>query len=150
MRKFIVDFSKRGLVGFGVGPIVLAIVYIILGQSGKMDTLTIRQVCIGIFSLSFLGFIVGGMNAIYQIEQIQLMPAIFIHGAILYVAYLGAYLINNWIEFSIIPIIVFSIIFVVGYIVIWCIIYAIVKRSTSDINEKLRKKNQSVKSLDMA
>ena len=144
MRKIMLTFLKRGMIACGIGPVILAIVYIILEQTGEIDVLTIKQVCIGIFSLSILAFVAGGLNAIYQIEKIPFMLAVLIHGIVLYIFYLATYLVNNWIRFSVIPIVVFSIIFVLGYIAIWGITYCIVKKSTSDINEKLRKKNQGI------
>ena len=140
MKKFVLEFVRRGLIATGLGPIVLAIVYLILKQSAAIDALTVNQVCVGIFSLSALAFIAGGMNAIYQVERLPLMTAILIHGAILYVGYLGTYLLNDWLDFGGIPIIVFTAIFVVGYIVIWAIIYSIIRRNTSKINEMLKKK----------
>ena len=143
MKKFVLEFLRRGLIASGIGPIVLAIVYLILKQSAAIDTLTVNQVCIGIFSLSALAFIAGGMNAIYQVERLPLMTAILIHGGVLYIGYLGTYLLNDWLDFGIIPIIVFSAIFVVGYIVIWAIIYSIIRRNTARLNEMLKKKQEN-------
>ncbi len=143
MKKFILEFVRRGLIATGLGPIVLAIVYLILKHSAAIDALTVNQVCIGIFSLSVLAFIAGGMNAIYQIERLPLMTAILIHGGVLYIGYLGTYLLNDWLDFGVIPVIVFSAIFVVGYIVIWAVIYAIIKRNTTKLNEMLKKKQQN-------
>ena len=142
MKRFVLEFVRRGFIASGIGPIILAIVYLILKQSAAIDTLTVSQVCIGIFSLSALAFIAGGMNAVYQIERLPLMTAILIHGGVLYVGYLGTYLLNDWLDFGIIPIIVFTAIFVVGYIVIWAIIYSIIKRNTAKLNEMLKKKQQ--------
>ena len=146
MKKFVLDFVHRGLIAMGLGPIVLAIVYLILKQSAAIDTLTVNQVCIGIFSLSALAFIAGGMNAIYQVERMPLMTAILIHGGTLYIGYLGTYLLNDWLDFGVIPIIVFTAIFVVGYIVIWAIIYSIIRRNTAKLNEMLKKKQQNLSS----
>lgn len=143
MKKFVLEFVRRGFIATGLGPIVLAIVYLILKQSAAIDTLTVNQVCIGIFSLSALAFIAGGMNAIYQVERMPLMTAILIHGGVLYIGYLGTYLLNNWLDFGITPIIVFTAIFVVGYIVIWAIIYSIIRRNTAKLNEMLKKKQQN-------
>ena len=143
MKNFVSEFVRRGLIALGLGPIVLAIVYLILKQSAVIDTLTVNQVCIGIFSLSVLAFIAGGMNAIYQIERLPLMVAILIHGGVLYISYLGTYLLNNWLDFGVMPIVVFSAIFVVGYIVIWIIIYSIIKRNTEKLNKILKQKRQA-------
>jgi len=144
MKRFVLEFVRRGFIACGIGPIVLAIVYLILQQSADIHTLTVNEVCMGIFSLSALAFIAGGMNAIYQIERMPLMMAILIHGSVLYVGYLGTYLLNDWLDFGAIPIIVFTAIFVVGYIVIWAIIYSIIRRNTAKLNEMLKKKQQNL------
>ena len=142
MKKFILQFIHRGLVACGFGPIILAIVFSILQQTGVVDTLTIEEVCVGIFSLTALAFIVGGMNSIYQIEELPLMTAILIHGIVLYFGYLVTYLVNDWLEAGTVPIIIFSVIFAVGYLMIWAVIYSIIKRNTDRINEAMRKSRQ--------
>ena len=142
MKKFVSAFVIRGLIAMGLGPIVLAIVYLILKQAIAIDTLTIEEVSIGIFSLSALAFIAGGMNAIYKIEHVPLMTAILIHGGVLYIGYLVTYLLNDWLDFGVTPIVAFTAIFVVGYIVIWTVIYSIARRDTARLNEMLKKKQQ--------
>ena len=143
MKKFFMDFLHRGLVALGLGPMVLAVLYLILHHRAGLDTLTVGQVCIGIFSLSALAFVAGGMNVLYQIERLPLMPAILIHGSVLYVSYLITYLLNNWLEWGITPILVFTGIFIVGYLAIWAVIYSINKRNTDKINEILKQKQQN-------
>ena len=142
MRKFLLEFLRRGLTVCGMGPIVLAILYLILQRTAALESLTVNQVCTGIFSITALAFAAGGMNAIYQMERLPLMAAILIHGGVLYVSYLGTYLLNDWLDFGVIPIIVFSGIFAVGYFVIWAIVYTVAKRNTGKLNEAL-KKNRS-------
>lgn len=144
MKTFVLEFLRRGILACGFGPIVLAIVYLILQQAADIYTLTVNEACIGIFSLTVLAFIAGGMNAIYQIERLPLMPAIFIHGGVLYIAYLGTYLINNWLDFGVLPMIVFTAIFIVGYVIIWAIIYFITRRNTVKLNEMLQEKHQNL------
>jgi len=143
MKKNVLGFLRRGLIACGFGPIVLAVFYLILQNRASVEILTVNQVCLGIFSISALAFIAGGMNVIYQIERLPLMMAILIHGFVLYISYLITYLINDWLEWGATPILVFSVIFVFGYLVIWAIIYSIIRRSTAKINEKLRRKQQS-------
>ena len=142
MKRIILEFSRRGLIAAGLGPIVLAVIYLVLQQQGAVEFLTVNEVCLGIFSLSVLAFIAGGMNVIYQIEQLPLMVAILIHGGVLYISYLGTYLLNSWLEWGVTPILVFTTIFVFGYFVIWVIIYSITKRRTEKLNELLKKKVQ--------
>ena len=83
------------------------------------------------------------MNVIYQIERLPLMVAILIHGGVLYISYLATYLLNDWLEWGAIPILVFSGIFILGYLVIWAIIYCIIKKRTDRLNEILKQKQQS-------
>ena len=143
MKRFVLDFVHRGMIAAGIGPIVMAIVHLILKSAGAVEAITVNQLAIGIFTLTALAFIAGGMNAIYQIERLPLMWAILIHGVVLYLAYLGTFLLNDWLDFGIIPIIVFTGIFVVGYIIIWIIIYSIIERNTNKINEILRMKQEN-------
>ena len=142
MKKIVLEFIRRGLIASGFGPIVLAILYLILQNQAAVETLTVKEVCLGIFSLSALAFIAGGMNVIYQIERIPLMVAILIQGVVLYISYLGTYLLNDWLEWGKIPILVFSGIFVVGYVVIWVIIYSIIKKRTERLNMILKQKQK--------
>ena len=143
MKRYIGNFVQRGLTACGFGPLVLAIIYLILQNQGIVQTLTVNEVCIGILSLSGLAFLAGGMNSIYQIEQLPLMVAILIHGGVLYIGYLGTYLLNGWLELGITPVLVFTGIFVAGYVVIWAIIYSIIKKNTDRINEVLKKQKSA-------
>lgn len=143
MNKIAKEFLRRGVAACGLGPIVLAVLYLILQHNGTVDALTVNEVCMGIFSLSALAFIAGGMNVIYQIERMPLMVAILIHGAVLYIGYLGTYLLNGWLELGITPILVFSGIFAAGYLVIWAIIYSIFKKNTDRINALLKKQQSN-------
>ena len=140
MKKMVMEFLRRGVAACGIGPLVLAVLYLILRARGAVGTLDVDQVCIGIFSLSALAFVAGGMNFIYRIEHLPLMLAILIHGGVLYLSYLVTYLLNNWLEWGTLPILVFTGIFVLGYLVIWVIIYSFIRRNTNKINEMLKKK----------
>ena len=142
MKKNILGFFRRGLIACGIGPLVLVIYYLILQHQCDMQTLTVKEVSLGIISLSALAFIAGGMNILYQIERLPLMLAILIHGGVLYFSYLATYLINGWLELGVIPLLVFSGIFIFGYLMIWIIIYTIIKKKTAKLNEMLKKKQQ--------
>lgn len=142
MKKIILEFLRRGFAACGMGPIILAVLYMILQRNGAVETLTVSEVCIGIFSLSALAFVAGGMNVIYQVERLPLMVAILIHGGVLYVSYLATYLVNGWLEQGITPILVFTGIFVLGYLVIWGIIYSVIRKKTDKLNEGLKKIQQ--------
>ena len=140
MKRIIREFFRRGLTAWGFGPMVLAVLYLILHRQGLIQTLTVNEVCLGIFSLSALAFVAGGMNVVYQIERLPLMAAITLHGGVLYLCYLATYLINGWLEWGTAPILVFSCIFLLGYLAIWAGIYCIIRRRTQRLNEILKTK----------
>ena len=144
MKKYILDFLHRGMVACGFGPAVLAVLYMVLHRNGVLETLSVEQVCTGIFSMTALAFIAGGMNVIYQLERIALMTAILIHGTVLYISYLITYLINDWLEWGMIPVLVFTGIFVVGYLVIWAAIYLVTRKRTARLNELMKTAHREV------
>ena len=140
MKKFIKEFFIRGLVAFGFGPVIMAIVYICLALSGVEGSLEFIEMAKQILLVSFMAFLAGGITAIYQIEKLPLPFAIFIQVAVLYADYIVIYLINGWLKNAFIPIIVFTAIFIVGFALVWVIVYAVTKRMTKKLNEDLREK----------
>ena len=142
MKKYVLEFFRKGLTAAGFGPIVLAVLYLILQKQGIVQSLTVNEVCLGIFSLFTLAFIAGGMNIVYQIERLPLMVAILIHGITLYISYLGTYLLNGWLQSGAAPILVFTVIFILGYFAIWIVIYSTTKKRTEKVNEILKTKQR--------
>ena len=138
MKNFWKEFLLRGLICAAGGPIVLAILYGILGTTGAVEFFTPREVCTGILTITLLAFIAAGMTAIYQVEQLPLPIMILLHGGGLYIAYILTYLINGWLQGSLVPILVFSGIFVVSYALIWLIIYCIEKSKADKLNKLLK------------
>ena len=138
MKKFWKEFLLRGLICAGGGPVVLAIIYGILGATGAVEAFPPKEVCLGIVTITLLAFIAAGMTAIYQMEQLPLPIMILLHGGALYIAYILTYLINGWLQNSLIPIFVFTGIFVAGYALIWLIIYCVVKSKAAKLNKLLK------------
>lgn len=143
MKGYVLEFVRRGLMACGLGPVVLAILYLILHRQGLVEQVTVDQLAVGIFSLTGLAFIAGGMNVLYQIERLPLMTAVTIHGIVLYAGYLATYLVNGWLEQGKLPILVFTGIFVVGYLAIWAVIYTVVVHRTRRINRLLSQREPS-------
>jgi len=121
MKKFIKEFCIRGLMFAWGGPFITAIVWLSLSASGKIDALNVNQVVIGIFSTTFLAFIAAGVTVIHQIDTIPKPFAALIHASILYIDYLGIYLLNGWMEFS--HLWLFTLFFLLGFALIWLSIY---------------------------
>ncbi len=142
MKKLASEFFLRGLIAGGFGPIVLTVVYLILNRAVGFEELSVGQLCVGIFSLYTLAFVAGGLNVVYRIERLPLMIAILIHGGALYVCYLITYLLNDWLENGVMPIIVFSLIFIIGFVSIWVVIFSVTKANTKKVNEALKQKQR--------
>ena len=133
MRKFAAEFVKRGLMAAWGGPVVIAIIFAILGANGTIETLTVHEVCLGILSSTVMTFVAGGITAIYQVEQLPLPMAALIQAGVLYLDYL----MNGWLQNQMVPILTFTVSFAVGYALIWLVIYQVIKRQTQKLNEKL-------------
>jgi hypothetical protein len=137
MKKHALDFIQRGFVGATFGPIVLAIIYSILGATNVTDTLSVKEVVLGIISISVMAFIAAGITMIYKVENLPLISAILIHGLALYADYAIIYLINGWISEGLIPFLIFTSIFIVGYAITWSIVYICIKNKTNKLNKRL-------------
>lgn len=138
MKKFWKEFLLRGLACAGGGPIILAIIYGVLGATGTVEYFYPGEVCMGILTITLLAFIAAGMTAIYQMEQLPLPTMILLHGGGLYITYILTYLLNGWLQKSLGPILIFSGIFITGFALIWGIIYFTIKAKTKKLNEMLR------------
>ena len=139
MKKFWKEFFLRGLICAAGGPLVLAVIYGILGATGAVESFSPGEVCTGILSITLLAFIAAGMTAIYQMEQLPLPTMILLHGGALYLTYLLTYLLNGWLLNQFVPILVFTGIFIAGYALIWLIIYFVTKAKAEKINKMLKR-----------
>lgn len=133
MKKFIKEFCKRGFIAAGGGPLVLAIVYFFLQNSGIITTLSVGEVIKGILSSLLLAFIASGISAIYIEERLPIGIASIIQLIVLYFDYLLIYLFNGWLLSK--NIIYFTIIFIIGFAAIWFIIYKIISSNVRKMNK---------------
>ena len=140
MKEFVKNFCKRGLIAFGFGPVIMAIVYISLELAGVEGALGFIELSKQILIVSAMAFVAAGISAIYNVERLALPLAIFIHAAVLYTDYILVYLINGWIKNSLMPLIIFTVIFIVGFALVWIIIYAVDKNAARKLNERLNKR----------
>ena len=138
MKAFWKEFLLRGLICAAGGPLVLAVIYGILGAVGTVDVLSPGEVCSGILSIMLLAFVAAGMTAIYRMEQLPLPTMILLHGGALYLVYLLTYLLNGWLQNALVPILIFTGIFVAGYALVWLVIYLIEKAKAEKLNKLLK------------
>ena len=137
MKKYVVEFLKRGMSFCFGGPLVLAIIYGILGLVGAVENFTVGEVVTGIFSSTLLAFIAAGITVIYTIDKLSPFSAALIHGVVLYLDYILLYLFNGWLQSSLKPIMIFTICVVLGYLIIWAIVFVVTRKCTKKLNESL-------------
>ena len=68
MKQYCLAFLKRGLLAASGGPLILAMIYGILGANGQVTSLAPGEVCMGIVTVTLLAFIAAGIGVVYQIE----------------------------------------------------------------------------------
>ncbi|MBP5493687.1 MAG: DUF3021 domain-containing protein [Lachnospiraceae bacterium] len=135
MKKYIGEFVKRGFMFAWGGPAILAIIWYILWRAGKIESLTPSEVLIGVLSTSALAFIAAGVSIVHQIEELPKGFAALIQGSVLYIDYLGFYLLNGWISWD--KIWIFTVIFAAAFVFIWAIVYIPIRIKVSKMNKKL-------------
>ena len=138
MKKYIREFIHRGLLCAAGGPLVLAVIYGILGASDMVAALAPGEACMGIISITVMAFIAAGITMVYQIERLPLVCAIGLHGGVLYADYLLMYILNRWIPRDWHSIGLFTAIFAIGYALVWLCIYLTIRKKTAQINKKLK------------
>lgn len=136
MKKNIKDFFMRGLAAAWGGPVIMAIVWAVLKSAGVIETLTVSQVVLGIISTTVMAFIAAGVSVVYQIESLPKAFAGLIQAAVLYIDYLGIYLLNGWMPLN--KVWIFTLIFFAGFIVIWLAIFIPIKLKVKKMNRCLR------------
>lgn len=137
MKKIVLEFLKRGTVAAAGGPVILAVVYGILGATGSVVALTPGEVCLGVLSVTVMAFIAAGITAVYQAEQLPLPSAVLIHAGVLYLDYLVMYLLNRWIPRSGDAISIFTAIFAAGFALVWLIIWLVNRHIAHKLSSKL-------------
>ncbi len=137
MNKYVKEFIKRGLLFSGLGPLVAGIVYLILELSKVEIRLSGLDVFLAIIATYIIAFVQAGSSVFEQIESWSSIKSIFFHMTSIYVVYLGGYLINRWIPFDYLVIIIFTSVYIVTFLVIWLFIYFITKRTSDKMNKKL-------------
>ena len=98
-----------------------------------------KEVLLGIVSTYILAFIQAGVSVFNQIEHWPLAKSLLCHMGSIYLAYVFCYLINSWIPFEPLVILIFTIIFVVTYLIIWFIVFMCIRAKSKKFNESLSK-----------
>ena len=137
MKKYVKEFLHIGLIFGGFGPVVVGIVYAILWAILPDITVTGAQMCTTIISSYLLAFVHAGASVFNRIESWSVPKSLFWHLLTLYVAYVTCYLVNTWIPFNAMVILIFTGIFAVTYFVVWLTVFLCVKSAQKKMNAKL-------------
>lgn len=137
MKNYVLEFVKRGLMAAAGGPLILAMIYGVLGAADAVAALVPDEVCLGILSITVMAFIAAGITMIYQVESLPLPMAILIHAGVLYLDYLLVYLLNSWLPRNAIGL--FTAIFFAGFALAWLVIYLCIRAKTKRLNEKMKR-----------
>lgn len=137
MTKYVKEFMHRGLMFGGFGPIVIGIVYVIISKIETDFSLSGAEVLLAVVSTYLLAFLQAGATVFNQIEHWSLPKSLLCHFATLYFAYSVCYLVNTWIPFEPVVLLIFTGIFVTSYFVIWFTVYFIVKNTSKKFNQKI-------------
>ena len=138
MKKYVLEFVHRGFLAAAGGPVLLAIIYGILGATGVVTAFAPDEVCLGILSITLMAFIAAGITMIYQVEQLPLISAILIHAGVLYLDYLVMYLLNSWIPKNMTAIGMFTAIFFASFAAVWLVIYLCSRHNAQKLNERMK------------
>lgn len=137
MKKFWIEFLKRGCVGAWGGPAILCIVWACLKGAGVIETIEADTAILAVSSSIVMAFVAAGISVVHQMEQLPKSIAALIQMAVLYIDYLLIYLINGWMPIDAVGI--FTAAFIACFAVVWAIIYLSVKKSVRKLNSQLNK-----------
>jgi hypothetical protein len=137
MKKYVKEFLLRGAFFGGFGPIVLAIIYLILSDTIENFSLNGIQVFVAIISTYLIAFLHAGASVFQGIESWPLAKSLICHFSVLYFAYVSCYLVNSWIPFEPIVLIIFTVSFIALYFLIWLIVFLAIKCTSKRFNKTL-------------
>ena len=137
MNEYAKKFILRGLMFGGFGPIVAGIVYAILEFTLDNFSLGGTQVCLAVVSTYLLAFLQAGASVFNSIEHWPTAKSLLCHFSVVYLAYVSCYLINTWIPFEPLVVLIFTAIFAAAYLIIWISVYLTVRATSRRLNGRL-------------
>ena len=137
-NKYVLQFLHRGMLFAGFGPIIAGMVYLVLSFSLENFSLTGPQMFLAILSTYLLAFLQAGASVFNQIEHWPLAKSLLCHFSTIYAAYMLCYLVNTWIPFEWIAVLIFTLIFIVSYFIIYLAVVLSIKAASKRLNAKLR------------
>lgn len=134
MNKYVKIFILRGAAFAGFGPIVAGIVL----ASIPNVNLAGGQVLLAVVSTYLLAFVQAGATVFNQIEHWPLAKSLLCHFGSLYLAYSACYLVNSWIPFEPLVLLIFTAVFVGIYFAVWITVYLCVLTIGRKLNKHIK------------
>ena len=136
-RNYFAEFVKRGAAFAGFGPVIAGIVFLVLDLTLDGFSLGGGECLVAIVSTYLLAFLQAGASVFNQIEEWPIAKSLLCHFATVYLAYATCYLVNSWIPFEPMVLVIFTAVFAVTYAVIWLTVYLCVRAASRRLNEGL-------------
>ena len=138
MNQYVKSFLHRGLIFGGFGPVITGIIYAVLDRCIPHVTISGTDLFIIMISTYLLAFVHAGASIFNQIEHWPIAKSLLCHFGCLYVAYLLCYVMNRWIAFDPMVVLIFSAVFVAVYFAVWLTVYVIIKIAEKRLNAKIK------------
>ncbi len=138
MNQYVKSFFHRGLVFGGFGPIVVAIVFMCISFGNDDFRLNALQILLATVSSYLLAFVQAGVTVFNQIEHWSTVKSLLCHFSTLYAAYSVCYVVNSWIPFEPMVLVIFTAVFVLLFLAIWGIVYFSVRSTSKKFNSQLK------------
>lgn len=137
MNCYLKRFLQRGIAFGGFGPIITGIVFAILELSLPKFSLGGIEMLLAIVSSYLLAFIQAGASVFNQIEGWPIAKSSAIHFLTLFATYSLCYIINRWIPFEPLVLLIFAAVFTVSYAAVYLIVVLCIRHTAKHLNSKL-------------
>lgn len=136
-HPYVRAFFHRGLLFGGFGPIVMGIIYLILSYTVPDFSVSGGEVFTAVLSTYLLAFVHAGASIFNQIEHWSLGRSLACHLGTLYAAYTVCYLVNTWIPFEPLVLLIFTGIFLLVYFVVWLTVWLCIQATGKKLNTRI-------------
>ena len=137
MNKHLKNFLHRGLIFGGFGPIILGIIFLCIDLGGTDLNLGGGDVLLAIVSTYLIAFVQAGASVFNQIEEWPITKSLLCHFSSIFAVYSFAYIVNAWIPFEPLVLLIFCLIFALIYFTVWITVYLCVRAHTKRLNSRL-------------
>ena len=137
MNKHLKNFLHRGLIFGGLGPIILGIIFFCIDLGGTDLNLGGGDVLLAIVSTYLIAFVQAGASVFNQIEEWPITKSLLCHFSSIFAVYSFAYIVNAWIPFEPLVLLIFCLIFALIYFTVWITVYLCVRAHTKRLNSRL-------------